>query len=350
MEVFKYIQEMGHEQVIFCHDPEAGLKAIIAIHNTNLGPAMGGTRLLPYATEEDALKDVLLLSRAMTYKAACANISAGGGKGVIITHPENKTDAIFQAYGHFVETLKGGFITGEDVNISVEDVRQMSRATRHVVGLQQRYGGLAPATAIGIACGIKAAVEFDLGKEDLKGLKVAVQGIGNVGKNLCQVLHEQGVELFVSDLRKEKLEEVNRLYKATVVDVDEIYSLDVDVFSPCALGGILNSSTIPLLKASIVAGGANNQLENEEIHSRLLAERKILYCPDYVINAGGLINVYDEMMGVDENISLARVRKIADTLMELFQMAQECGLTTLEASKRLAEKRILKSKKQRSAS
>ncbi len=346
MEVFKYIQEMGHEQVIFCHDPEAGLKAIIAIHNTNLGPAMGGTRLWPYTTEEDALKDVLLLSHAMTYKAACANISAGGGKGVIITRPENKTDALFQAYGRFVETLKGGFITGEDVNISVEDVRQMSRATGYVVGLQQRYGGLGRATAIGVAGGIKAAVEFYLGRQDLKGLKVAVQGVGNVGKNLCQVLHDQGVELFASDLSQEKLEEVNRLYNATIVDLDEIYSLDVDVFSPCALGGILNSSTIPLLKASIVAGAANNQLKNEEIHSRLLAEQKILYCPDYVINAGGLINVYDEMMGVDENISLARVRKIADTLVELFKMAQDYGLTTLEESKRLAEERILKSKKQ----
>ncbi len=345
MELFKYIQEMGHEQVIFCHDPEAGLKAIIAIHNTNLGPAMGGTRLWPYTTEEDALKDVLLLSRAMTYKAACANIPAGGGKGVIIARPENKTDALFQAYGRFVETLKGGFITGEDVNISVEDVRQMSRATRYVVGLQQRYGGLGRATAIGVACGIKAAGEFYLGRQDLKGLKVAVQGVGNVGKNLCQILHQQGAELFASDLSQERLEEVNRLYNATIVDVDEIYSLDVDVFSPCALGGILNSSTIPLLKASIVAGAANNQLENEEIDSRLLAERKILYCPDYVINAGGLINVYDEMMGVDENISQARVRKIANTLVELFQMAQKYGITTLEASKRLAEERILKSKK-----
>ena len=345
MDLFKYIQEMGHEQVIFCHDPEAGLKAIIAIHNTNLGPAMGGTRLWPYTTEEDALKDVLLLSRAMTYKAACANIPAGGGKGVIIARPENKTDALFQAYGRFVETLKGGFITGEDVNISVEDVRQMSRATRYVVGLQQRYGGLGRATAIGVACGIKAAVEFYLGRKDFKGLKVAVQGVGNVGKNLCQILHQQGAELFASDLSQERLEEVNRLYNATIVDVDEIYSLDVDVFSPCALGGILNSSTIPLLKASIVAGAANNQLEDKEIHSRLLAERKILYCPDYVINAGGLINVYDEMMGVDENISQARVRKIANTLVELFQMAQKYGITTLEASKRLAEERILKSKK-----
>ena len=345
MEVFKYIQEMGHEQVIFCHDLEAGLKAIIAIHNMNLGTAMGGTRLLPYATEEDALKDVLLLSRAMTYKAACANIPAGGAKGVIIARPENKTDKLFQAYGRFVETLKGGFITGEDVNISVKDVRQMSRLTRYVVGLEKRYGGPGRATAIGVAAGIKAAREFYLGRQDLKGLKVAVQGVGNVGKNLCQILHDQGVELFASDLSQERLEEVNRLYDANIVDVEEIYALDVDVFSPCALGGILNSSTIPRLKASIVAGGANNQLEDKEIHSRLLAAQKILYCPDYVINAGGLINVYDEMMGVDENTSLTRVRKIADTLVELFQMAQQYGLTTLEASKRLAQERILKSKK-----
>ncbi len=342
MQVFKLIETMGHEQVSFCHDQKSGLKAIIAIHNTNLGPAMGGTRLFPYGSEEDALKDVLRLSQAMTYKAACANIPAGGGKGVIIAEPEHKTQELFAAYGGFVETFKGRFITGEDFNISVENVRQMSAKTLYLVGLQERYGGAGRATAIGIACGMKAAREFYFGQKNLHGLKVAVQGVGKVGKNLCQILSEQGVELFASDPIIERVQEVHRLYQAHIVDIDEIYDLDVDIFAPCALGGIINSWTIPKLKMAIVAGSANNQLEHEEIHSRMLAEQKIIYCPDYVINAGGLINVYDEMMGIEENVSLARVRKIADTLMEVFKLAEDCKITTLEACKRLAEQRFLK--------
>ena len=342
MQVFKLIETMGHEQVSFCQDQKSGLQAIIAIHNTNLGPAMGGTRLFPYGSEEDALKDVLRLSQAMTYKAACANISAGGGKGVIIAEPEHKTQELFEAYGSFVETFKGRFITAGDLNISVENVRQMSEKTSYLVGLQERYGGSGRATAIGIACGIKAARKFYFGNENLHGLKVAVQGVGKVGQNLCQILAAQGVELFASDPITARLQEVHRLYQAHIVDIDEIYELDVDIFAPCALGGIINNWTIPKLKVAIVAGSANNQLEHEEIHSRMLAEQKIIYCPDYVINAGGLINIYDEMMGIEENVSLARVRKIAYTLMEVFKLAEENHITTLEASKRLAEQRFLK--------
>ena len=344
MQVFKLIETMGHEQVSFCHDQKSGLKAIIAIHNTNLGPAMGGTRLFPYSSEKDALKDVLRLSQAMTYKAACANISAGGGKGVIIAKPEHKTQELFEAYGSFVETFKGRFITGEDLNIFLEDVRQISRKTGYLVGLQERYGGPGRATAIGIACGMQAAREFYFGKKDLHSLKVAVQGVGKVGKNLCQILSEQGVELFASDPIIERVQEVHRLYQAHIVDIDEIYDLDVDIFAPCALGGIINSRTIPRLKMPIVAGSANNQLENEDIHSRMLAKRKIIYCPDYVINAGGLINVYDEMMRIEENRSLARVRNIADTLMEVFKIAEDRNITTLESSKGLAEQRFLRGK------
>ena len=342
MQVFKLIETMGHEQVSFCHDQKSGLQAIIAIHNTNLGPAMGGTRLFPYGSEEDALKDVLRLSQAMTYKAACANIPAGGGKGVIIAKPEHKTQELFEAYGSFVETFKGRFITGEDLNISVENVRQMFAKTHYLVGLQERYGGAGRATAIGIACGIQAARKFYFGNENLYGLKVAVQGVGKVGQNLCQLLSAQGVELFASDPIIARVQEMHRLYGTHIVDIDEIYDLDVDIFAPCALGGIINSSTIPRLKMAILAGSANNQLENEEIHSRMLAEKKIIYCPDYVINAGGLINVYDEMLEIDENISLARVRSIADILMEVFRIAEDCNITTLKASKRLAEQRFLK--------
>ncbi|MDJ0694900.1 Glu/Leu/Phe/Val dehydrogenase dimerization domain-containing protein [Mastigocoleus sp. MO_188.B34] len=342
MQVFKLIETMGHEQVSFCHDKKSGLKAIIAIHNTNLGPAMGGTRLFPYGSEEEALKDVLRLSQAMTYKAACANIPAGGGKGVIIADPKHKTQELFAAYGDFVETFKGRFITGEDLNISVENVRQIFEKTLYLVGLQERYGGAGRATAIGTVCGMKAAMNFYFGKKNLHGLKVAVQGIGKVGKNLCQILSEQGVEVFASDPITARVQEVHRLYQVHIVDVGEIYDLDVDIFAPCALGGIINSWKIPRLKVAIIAGSANNQLENEEIHSRMLAEHKIIYCPDYVINAGGLINVYDEMMGIDQNISLAKVRKIADTLLEVFKIAEDNNITTLQASKRLAEQRFLK--------
>ena len=347
MQIFKLIETMGHEQVSFCHDQKSGLKAIIAIHNTNLGPAMGGTRLFPYGSEEDALKDVLRLSQAMTYKAACANIPAGGGKGVIIAQAEHKTQELLEAYGSFVETFKGRFITGEDLNISVEQVRQMSEKTGYLVGLQARYGGPSRATAIGIACGMKAAREFYFGRKDWHGLKVAVQGVGKVGKNLCQILSEQGVELFASDLITERVQEVHRLYQAHIVDIDDIYDLDVDIFAPCALGGIINSWTIPRLKAAIVAGAANNQLEHEEINSQMLTEQKIIYCPDYVINAGGLINVYDEMRRIEPNISLARVRAIADTLKEVFRISEKYNTTTLSASRRLAEQRLLKGRCER---
>lgn len=344
MTIFEATKEMGHEQVLFCHDKEADIKAIIAIHDTGLGRAMGATRLWPYAKEEEALRDVLRLSRGMTYKAACANIPVGGAKAVIIAKPEHKTEKMLRAYGRFVETLKGRFITGQDVNISPEDVRIINRETNHVVGVSEKCGGPALVTAMGVFLGIKAAVEFRLQTKNLQGLKVAVQGMGNVGKNLCQILHEHGVKLFVSDVIKEKTEEVRHLYGASVVNSSEIYSLDVDVFAPCALGGILNSSTIPLIKAPIIAGCANNQLEDEQIHSKLLESKGILYCPDYVINAGGLLNVYNEMIGSDEEKIFKEVNHIYDTLLDIFQISKDQRITTHEAAKHLAEQRIIRAK------
>lgn len=260
MKLFETLREMGHEQVFFCHDKEQDLRAIIAIHDTGLGAAMGATRLWPYASEEDALRDVLRLSRGMTYKAACANIPVGGGKAVIIANPENKTEGMLRAYGRFVESLNGRFITGQDVNLSPEDVRKIRHETKYVVGVSQQSAGPARMTAIGVLLGIKAAVEFRLKTKELNTLKIAIQGVGNVGINLCHYLHEHGVKLFVSDLRREKVEEIKHLYGATVVDLNEIYSLEVDVFSPCALGGVLNSLRIPLIKALISTGSANGML------------------------------------------------------------------------------------------
>jgi leucine dehydrogenase len=345
VKLFETVKEMGHEQVLFCHDKDLGFKAIIALHDTSLGSAMGATRLWPYASEEDALRDVLRLSRGMTYKAACANIPVGGGKAVIIADPENKTEGMLRAYGRFVDSLKGRFITGQDVNICPDDVRKMHRETKYVVGVTERAGGPAPATALGVFLGIKAAVKFQLNKEDLDGLKVAVQGTGNVGKNLCDYLHKNGAEIFVTDISQERTEEIADLYGATIVTPEEIYSQDVDVFAPCALGAILNSSTIPSIKASIIAGCANNQLQDEQIHSRMLESKGILYCPDYVINAGGLINVYSELIDAEDDEIMTQVHKIYDTLLEIFSKAKAEGITTYEASKRLAEERIMRARK-----
>lgn len=347
MKVFETTKEMGHEQILFCHDKESNLRAIIALHDTSLGAAMGATRLWPYASEKDALQDALRLSRGMTYKAACANIPVGGGKAVIIANPEHKTDELLRAYGRFVDSLKGRFITGQDMNISPEDVRKIGSQTKHVVGTAEKAGGPALTTALGVFLGIKAAVEFRLPNKKLNQIKVAVQGAGNVGKNVCHYLHQAGVELFVSDLNRQKAEEIKRLYGATIVEPDEIYFLDVDVFAPCGLGAIINSSTIPALKAPIIAGAANNQLEDEEVHGIVLDFKRILYCPDFVINGGGLINVYSEMVGFDEEKILKSVHTIYDTLLEIFIKADEKGITTNEAAKRLAEERIMAARNMR---
>ncbi len=344
MKLFEIIETTGHGQVLFCRDQGSGLRAIIAIHDAGLGSAMGATRLWPYAGEMDALRDVLRLSRGMTYKAACANIPVGGGKAVIMARPEDKTSRLLRAYGRFVESLNGRFITGQDVNLTHQDVCQIRLETRHVVGIAEKSGGPAPITAIGVLQGIKAAVEFRLNRQDLDGLKVAIQGLGNVGKSLCQRLYEESAELFVSDLDEAKTNEVKRLYGAIVVKPDEIFSLDVDVFAPCALGGVLNSTTIPSLKATIVAGCANNQLEDEQAHSKLLEQMGILYCPDYVINAGGLINVYHEMIGYEEEKALRHVDSIYDTLLEIFEKTERERITTHEAAHRLGEARLAKAK------
>ena len=346
MELFETVTLMGHEQVLFCHDPEQNLKAIIAIHDASLGSAMGATRLWPYASEADALRDVLRLSRGMTYKAACANIPVGGGKAVIIADPKDKTSDLLKAYGSFVNSLNGRFITGQDVNLSPSDVREICQETKYVVGMSEKSGGPAPITAQGVLFGIKAAVEFKLQKR-LDELKVAVQGLGNVGSNLCKLLHEKGATLFVTDINPERTAEIERIYGAVVVEPEEIYSLDVDVFSPCAMGATLNDSTIPLLKAGIVAGAANNQLENEQLHSKLLKSEGILYCPDYVINAGGLINVYNEMIGYEEDKAFKQLNGIYNTLLEIFNIAEQQDITTFEAAQKLAEERIKKARLQK---
>ncbi len=345
MKLFETVNEMGHEQVLFCHGKDPDIKAIIAIHDTSIGPAMGATRLLPYVNEEVALKDALRLSRGMTYKAACANIPVGGGKAVIIAKPEHKTEDLLRAYGRFVESLQGRFITGQDMNLTPQDVRVINKETKHVVGIEEKSGGPAPVTAWGVLQGIRAAAQFRLQAGELKGLKVAVQGLGNVGQNVCQYLYEHGAKLYVTDVNSEKAQRVKRLFGAKIVEPNEIYSLDVDVFSPCAFGGVLNSDTIPNIRAAIIAGAANNQLDNEIIHSMMLSEKQILYCPDYVINSGGLINVYNEMIGYDEKKVFQQINSIYDTLLAIFTLAQQKEITTNDASKQLAENRIISARK-----
>jgi leucine dehydrogenase len=336
----------GHEQVIFCHDRDSGLKAIIAIHNTNLGPALGGCRFWPYASEADALKDVLRLSRGMTYKAALANLELGGGKAVIIGDPKTqKTPELLHAYGRFVERLNGLYITAEDVGTSLQDMSTIYETTRHVVGREANEGGSGDPsilTSFGVFTGIRACAYYKLGKSDLSGLRVAVEGLGHVGLDLVKRLTEAGASLVVSDINKAALQKVVDLYGAVAVGVNEIFSADVDVFAPCALGGILNDETIPKLNCKIVAGSANNQLA-EPYHAHELEKKNILYAPDYLINSGGLINVSYEGPNYNLQDVMTHVEGLYSTLLEIFETAKAHDITTSEASDSIARERFTKS-------
>ncbi|NDE16340.1 Glu/Leu/Phe/Val dehydrogenase [bacterium] len=342
--IFGLVESMGHEQVVFCHDKASGLKAIIGIHDTTLGPALGGTRMWDYASDEDALVDVLRLSRGMTYKAACAGLNLGGGKAVIIGDAKKiKSEALFRAFGRFVNSLGGRYITAEDVNINVNDIEQVAAETRFVTGISSRPGGSgdpSPVTAWGVYSGIRAAVKHRLGKDSLHGMRVAVQGVGAVGKYLCGYLAKDMVKLVVTDVDPAKVDYAVKEFGATAVRDTDIYSADVDVFAPCALGAIINDETIPLLKAKIVAGGANNQLLNEERHGSALVERNILYAPDYVINAAGLINVYNELIGYNAEVARKQAGNIYHTLSSVFADADKRGIPTGKASDLFAERRI----------
>ena len=325
MEIFEEMISLDHENLVFCNNSEVGLRAIIGIHNTTLGPALGGTRMWPFASEAEAITDVLRLSRGMTYKAAAAGLNLGGGKAVIIADPKkDKTEELFRAFGRFVESLGGRYITAEDVGTSVEDMEYVYMETKHVTGITTALGGSgdpSPVTAFGVYQGMKAAVLEKLGKDSLKGLKIAVQGVGHVGYYLVEYLVQEGASVIVTDIDKDMQHEA------------------VDIFSPCALGAIVNDETIPRLKCQIIAGGANNQLKSER-HGLELEKREILYAPDYVINAGGLINVSIELEGYNRDRALRRAGQIYDRLLEVFAIAKEENIPTSEAADRMAEKRI----------
>ena len=343
MPIFAHPEFDGHQEVVFGHDPQCGLNAIIAIHNTNRGPALGGCRMWPYASEAEALTDVLRLARGMTYKSALADLPLGGGKAVIIGDPhEDKSEALFLAMGRFVDGLGGRYITAEDVGVSVEDVDVMARVTKHVAGTDSTGAGdPSPSTAYGVLMGIRAAVAHKLGRNSLDGVRVAIQGVGHVGYHLCRYLAEAGAELTVTDIDHEAIERAATEFHARPVAPEEIYGVDGEVFAPCALGAVINDDTIARLKAPIVAGSANNQLA-EPRHGVELMRRGVLYAPDYVINAGGVINISHEGPAYDKREAVNHVAKIHDTLREIFGRADAAGMPTSEAADRLAEERFTK--------
>lgn len=342
MAVFNQVEFDNHEQVVFCSDEASGLKAIIAVHNTKLGPAVGGCRLWNYASDEDAVYDVLRLSKGMTYKNAVARLPFGGGKSVIIGDAKTiKSEALFRAFGKHLDRLGGSYYSAEDVNITTGDVMVMHKETNYVMGLEGKSGNPSPFTALGTFLGIKAAYQHKYGHQDLAGIKVAVQGLGAVAYTLCKHLHEAGAELFVTDINEESVQRVVNDFNATAVGIDEIYDLDVDVYAPCALGATINDDTIPRIKATIIAGCANNQLA-ESRHGEIIREKGILYAPDYVINAGGIINVYYETKpeGYDEAAATKHVEGIYDTLTEIFKRSEDEKVSTHIIADKLAQEII----------
>lgn len=337
------MQAAGHEQVTYYHDQETGLRAIIAIHSTQLGPALGGCRVWPYESEAAALNDVLRLSKAMTYKNAAMGLALGGGKAVIIADPRRgTTPELFEAFGRAVENLGGRYITAEDVGTTPEDMVAVKRMTSYVAGLPETSGDPSPATAFGIFNGIKACLIHAFGSDDLHGRRVAVQGLGAVGMNLSRYLHENGAKLIVTDISQQRIDAAVADFGAETVESEAIYDVECDVFSPCALGGVINDDTIGRFKAKIVAGSANNQLA-EPRHAVTLKERGILYAPDFIINGGGVINIAEELSpaGYDHDRAYARVALIGDKVARALTTADERGISTDAAAVLLAEERLL---------
>lgn len=342
LELFKDLDSYGHEQLVFFQDKASGLKAIVGIHSTALGPALGGCRMWNYKDESEAFRDVLRLSRGMSYKAAIAGLNLGGGKAVILGDARTqKTEALLKAFGRYVEALGGRYITAEDVGMKVQDIDVIRTQTRHAVGGSNEGGSGDPSgmTALGTFQGMKAAIKAAGLGEDLSGLTVAIQGIGNVGHHLCSYLSAAGAKLVVSDIYPAQAEKVKEEFGAAIVAPDEIYAVDCDVFAPCALGAVLNQRTIPMLKCKVVAGAANNQLETENDGFALM-KRGITYAPDYAINGGGLINVAAELDGYNKEVVLGKVSRIYNTISSILAHAQNEGIPPHVAADQIAEKRL----------
>lgn len=349
--VFGQLSFDDHEQVVFCNDKDTGLKAIIGIHNTVLGPALGGTRMWNYSSEWDALNDVLRLSRGMTFKSAITGLNLGGGKAVILGDAKTqKTPELMRRFGEFVHSLSGKYITAEDVGMETADMDTVREVTPYVTGISEDKGGAgnpSPITAYGVYMGMKAAAKFKYGSDNLEGRSVLVQGIGHVGESLVEHLSKEGAKVLISDINEARLEEVSKLYNAQIFADADVYSAEVDIYAPCALGATINDDTIDRFKASIIAGAANNQLADDKRHGIILREKGILYAPDFLINAGGIINVYAELEGYGKKEIMEKTENIYNTTLEILTSAETNGISTHEAALKIAQQRIADRKNQR---
>ncbi len=345
LNVLKDMNATGHEQIVFCQDEATGLKAIIGIHNTVLGPALGGTRMWHYSNDGEALEDVLRLSRGMTFKAAISGLNLGGGKAVIIGDSRTqKNEALLRRFGKFVDSLGGKYITAEDVGMGTKDIEYISMETKHVTGLPEHLGGTgdpSPVTAYGVYMGMKASAKHVYGSDDLEGKTVAVQGCGHVGRQLVGYLIKEGAKVLVADIFEDNLQECKLTHPGVqIVDAQKIYDTQMDIYAPCALGGTLNDDHIDRLKCTIVAGAANNQLKDEKVHGQKLIDKGIVYAPDFLINSGGLINVYGELMGYNKEAALKKAEFIYGVTLEIFKYAKENNMSNGEAAIQYAQRRI----------
>ena len=344
METFELMEDFGHEQVIFCGNKESGLKSIIAIHDTTLGPALGGTRMWNYRNVDEAMKDALRLSRGMTYKSAIAGLNFGGGKAVIIGDAAtDKSELLFRTFGKYVDGLGGRFIAAEDVGTDVRDMEYARMESKYITGISKAIGGSGdptPVTAYGVYVGMKACAHEKWGSDSLRGRKIAVQGAGQVARHLCEYLYNEGAEIFITDIYEEKIEYILDTIKAHVVKPQEIYEINAEIFSPNALGSIINDDTLDKLKCEIIAGGANNQLEDEKKHGKALMDKGILYAPDYVINAGGLINVANELEGYRQDRAMKQAEGIYSIVQKVLKKSKSEEIPTNVASNKIAEERL----------
>ncbi|WP_404453318.1 branched-chain amino acid dehydrogenase [Oceanobacillus kapialis] len=343
MEIFTHMEKYDYEQLVFCQDKSSGLKAIIAIHDTTLGPALGGTRMWTYQSEDEAIEDALRLARGMTYKNAAAGLNLGGGKTVIIGDPKtDKNPEMFRAFGRYIQGLNGRYITAEDVGTTVHDMDLIHLETDFVTGISPESGSSgnpSPVTAYGVYKGMKAAAMEAYGTDSLEGKTVAIQGVGNVAYALCEFLHKEGAKLIVTDINKQSVERAVEAFGATAVDPDDIYDVECDIYAPCALGATVNDDTINRIKAKIIAGSANNQLKSSK-HGDIIHEKGIVYAPDYVINSGGVINVADELVGYNQQRAMKKVETIYDSLIRVFEISKRDNIPTYVAADRMAEERI----------
>lgn len=339
--VVAQMNKYNHEQLLFCNDNATGLKAIIAVHNTVLGPALGGTRMWAYNNEMEALTDVLRLSRGMTYKNSISGLNLGGGKAVIIGDARTmKSEALMRRFGKFVNSLAGKYITAEDVGIGTADMVYVNMETNHVVGLPGKSGDPSPVTAHGVYVGMKACAKEQFGSDSLTGKKIAVQGVGHVGEYLVAALAKENAEIYVTDIHEPSLKRVAEKYGAHIVGLNDIYDIDMDIYAPCALGATVNDDTLSRLKCSIIAGAANNQLQIEDVHGRLVMEKGIIYAPDFALNAGGVINCYSEVKGLSAEWAMTKAEEIYQTIGNIVKRSKLENVPTYQIANKMAEERI----------